>query len=236
MDIITRSTTLHQSPISCDPPHLDVKSNQILNRFTKTEAFCSFDVETDGDNPMMYSMRSIGLALYDGRNHSMIDSFYVTIAPQEDHRGVKFTPDPHTMKEFWDKHPEQWAEVNTNNVSPEKAMSLLAVWFQLHYQNFSIKFVARPSNFDWMWLKCYYEKYGPKNKPNIGYFCHDLSSLMRAYQKCHDIRDKKKFITQLSGDAPYTHNALDDAICQGRMYMTLRRLLDCDSNQNQSLT
>jgi hypothetical protein len=200
----------------------------------KPEAFCSFDVETDGDNPMMYSMRSIGLALYEGRDHTLVDQLYITISPQEDQEGVPFAPDPHTMREFWDKHPEQWRDVNTSTVSPQEAMASLAQWLHRHYETFLVKFVARPANFDWMWLKCYYEKYGPPKKPKIGYFCHDLSALMRAYQKCHGVQDKKKFMNQLSREAPYTHNALDDAVCQGRMYMSLRTLLDRDANHHVS--
>jgi hypothetical protein len=201
----------------------------------KPAAFCSFDVETDGTNPLQHSMLSIGIALF-SQSDGLVDTFYMTLEPQKDEQGVPFKHDSRTMRNFWDKHPNQWKEVQTNAQPPAVIMGHLSRWLSKHQRSYTIKWVARPANCDWMWLKSYYEKYGPLHKPEIGYYCHDLSSLMRAYELCHNVTDKKAFMIALSGSAPYTHNALDDALCQGHMYMNLRNLLDQKLHHNFSYT
>jgi hypothetical protein len=188
------------------------------------QAFASFDVETDGDNPLMYSMRSIGIALFVEESTTPIDSFYATISPRPG-AGV----DKKCMEEFWSKHPEQWKEVNTNCVDAKDAMANLSKWLTTHDKKYCIKFVASPANFDWMFLKSYYETFGPSEKYDIGFFCHDLTSLLRAYMIMNKIADKKGFLARICEYSKYTHNALDDAICQGKSYVNLRKLLSGNS-------
>ncbi len=198
-------------------------SNHERKQF-RPPAFCSFDVEVDGPHPLAHSMRSIGIALYTERD-GLLDTFYVHLKPQVDHQGTPFEPDPDTMRFFWNLRPEEWAHVNTDALEPREAMGRLADWMRTHQTRFTLKWVAKPSNCDWMWLKPYYEQYGPPDRPKLGHYCHDLSSLLRAYEIGHNIVDKKAWMNSLSNNAPYTHNALDDAICQGNMYMNLRKLL-----------
>lgn len=184
------------------------------------EVYCSIDVETDGSNPLQHSMRSIGVAAFTDTK-GLISTFYCTIQPRPN-----TSVDPVTMEEFWNKYPDHWREVNTNATTPQIAMLQLSNWLSsFTSSNICVKWVARPANFDWMWLKCYYEAYGPINRPPIGFFCHDLSALVLCYIKCHGITDRKAFEDSLTGGRPYTHHALDDAICQGEMYTRLRRLL-----------
>jgi hypothetical protein len=204
----------------------------------KEEAFCSFDVELDGTNPLEHSMRSIGIGLFveskgeskdktvnPNQTFSLIDTFYKTLQPQEHANGTAFKPDSNIMCDFWNQHPEQWKAVNTLTQTPKTIMFLLARWLEKYQKLYTIKWVASPANCDWMWLKSYYERYGPAKKPSLGHYCHDLSSLLRAYMLCHNIKDKTAFMQNLSENSPYTHHALDDAICQGKIYMNLRFLL-----------
>lgn len=212
----------NSSPSSSSPP--------------KPDAFCSLDIESDGTNPLQHSMRSIGIALFceppSGPCH--LDSFYMTLNPQKNAEGKPFPVHTKTMRNFWDKYPEQWQDVQKDAKDPETVMHHLSEWLKHHMKSFTIKWVARPANCDWMWIKCYYEAYGPRDKPDINYYCHDLSSLMRSYELCQGITNKKDFMTALSGNAPYTHNALDDAVCQGWMYMNLRKLLSQKGFHNHS--
>ena len=188
--------------------------------------FASFDIEADGPSPMTHNMRSLGIAIFNPKGE-ILDSFYVTIEAQVSAEGTSFLPDPQCLEEFWNHHPEQWTAVQQNAVSPTAAMEQLTTFITPYYANGNrLQWVADPANFDWMWLKGYYEKYGPsQDKPDIGYYCHDLSSLIRAYCLCHKIHDKSAFRRALSQGAPYTHRAIDDATCQGIMYCNLRRLL-----------
>lgn len=185
------------------------------------KCYCSFDIEADGTNPMQHSMRSLGIVVLD-ENAIVINTFYKTILPQMN-SGVC----QQTMSEFWSKHQDMWTEVNTNAVCPSKAMSDLVEFLKPLYLKYRVSWIASPACFDWMWLKCYYETYGPVIKPNIGYFCHDLSSMLNVYMKIHKIQIEncQEFKNQLMNGHPYTHNALDDAKCQGYMYLNLRKLL-----------
>ncbi len=189
-------------------------------------AFLSFDVEYDGTNPLQHSMRSIGIALFTEKEGYM-ERFYQNILPQVDDHGIPFPPDPENFKNFWAIRPQLWQNIQMNAVTPAEAMTRLATWLR-GFSQFRFVWVAKPANCDWMWLKPYYEKYGPVNKPSIGHYCHDLSALLRAYCLMHHIvrdEDRKRFTDNLAGGASYTHRADDDAVCQGHIYMNLRKLL-----------
>ena len=182
--------------------------------------FASFDVESDGDNPLTHSMVSLGVALFTESSHkignkSPFDTFYVTIKQQNGKVAQKST-----MKDFWSKLPKQWAHVTNNPDEPVAAMRKLATWLD-KYRGRSMKWIASPAHFDWMFLKCYYECYGPAQKPSIGYACYDLCSMMFAHCMENNL-NQSHLKRSLSQDLPYTHNALDDATYQGVVYMNMR--------------
>jgi hypothetical protein len=184
----------------------------------RQELFASFDVETDGSNPLQHSMRSIGIVVFNRRSE-VVGTFYTTLLQQ-----ANCTVDPKCKRAFWDLYPQMWQEVNTNPQTIAIGMQRLSNFLKT-LGHCNIKWVASPANFDWMWLKCYYEKYGPADKQDIGFFCHDLVSLVRSYTLLQGIKNKTTFLTSLSDGCARTHNALDDAMCQGVIYMNLRKLL-----------
>lgn len=188
-------------------------------------AYVSFDVEMDGTNPMQNSLRSIGLALF-VENVGLVDTLYMNILPRD-----STSPNPKTMRDFWDRHPDQWKKVNEQPLTPEAAMVELTHWLKGHGQTYTLKWVARPACVDWMWLKCYYETFGPRDKPDLGYYCHCLATMLRTYFLVYPVRDKKPVMAELSANLPYNHNALDDAICQGTIYMNLRKIFNQTKHQ-----
>lgn len=181
--------------------------------------FASFDVETDGNNPMQHSMRSIGIVLFDAL-HRIVGTFHYNLLPQE-----HATIDPKCFANFWAIRPRLWDAVQQNAKSPEWVMSQLSRWLFKHSESHRIVWVASPANFDWMFLKCYYEKYGPAKKYDIGFYCHDLTALLRAFTMLTNVKDRDVFVRYLRGGCDITHNSLDDATCQGHMYMNLRALI-----------
>jgi hypothetical protein len=191
--------------------------------------FASFDVETDGNNPMKHSMRSIGVALFREGNSRPFDTFYITLKPQADSDVEKSCYD-----NFWKYHVMKWRDINDNPSEITDAMAKLSEWLKT-YSASAIRWVSNPANFDWMFLKCYYEQYGPADKFEIGFFCHDLGSLLRCYSLVHDIRDRRGFSRSLAQGFQYTHNALDDAVHQGVIYMNLRRLINEKRLLNRSV-
>jgi len=199
-------------------------TSEFYSPVIKPSLYASFDTESDGTNPLQHSMLALGIALF-SEDNVMVDTFYCHILPQKNDNGISFKSDEGIMQNFWSKHPTVWKAMNENQLTPTAAMNSLHEWLY-KYRGYELKWVAQPANCDWMWLKCYYEKYGPPNKVNIGFFCHCLSSLLRSYCLCHGIADKKLFMLSLSGENPYTHCAIDDAIAQGVCYMNLRKLLN----------
>lgn len=192
-----------------------------MYRKRKTPLYASFDVETDGNNPMQNSMRSIGIALFVSGHAEPIDTFYRTVQPRAD-----AAPEDKCMRSFWKEHPEAWQHVNEDPSPASDVMTALSLWLKSYSTKYTIKWVASPANFDWMFLKCYYESYAmDTDKYDIGFFCHDFASLVRAYMLMQNISDAQKFKDYLAGGAVYTHHALDDAIYQGISYMNLRTLL-----------
>lgn len=195
-----------------------------------TPLYVSLDVEYDGITPVWHSMRSMGIAAFQDGIKEPVDQFYVTIKPQ---KGCH--PDPECIRKFWGRHPDQWKEVNTNACEPALAMELLNQWLRkLRLQGYVLKWVAGPANNDWKWLDFYWHKYGPSDKEDIGFFCHDISSLNRGYIIQNNITDKKRFREAITEEKKYTHRAIDDAVCQGTMYMNLRRLLSKEARQKKS--
>ena len=196
--------------------------------------FISFDIESDGNNPLQNSMRSIGVVLFiademKGKHYRIIDNFYDTIQPRD---GCK--PDDACMRDFWQQHPEQWKHVTDQPSTIRDVMHRLSEWLTKYSVRFNMKWVAGPCNFDWMFLKCNYETFGPVGKYDIGFFCHDLTSLMRSYMIIFNIANMRAFREEISDNYKCTHNALDDATCQGIMYMNLRHLLKCASVWNRT--
>lgn len=200
-----------------------LQKNSSARSKAKQNAYASFDIETDGNNPMQYNMRSLGVALYLENKMAPFATFYIRVEPFYQ---VEIDP---KCKTFWEKHQKQWADLQVGARPVGECMQMLSTWLTLHAQKYTIKWVANPANFDWMFLKCNYETHGPTGKYDIGFFCHDLSSLLRTYLLIHNITDKSAFTNQLSGQLKYTHHALDDALYQGRVYMKLRKLIRQDS-------
>lgn len=186
----------------------------------KPSAFASFDVELNGPNPLQNSMLSIGVALF-VEHVGLIDKFYKNVKPRPGTNA-----DPKTMEEFWYKNPIQWEKVNKNPCTHEEAMTDLSNWIATHSKTYKLKWVAKPSCVDWMWLKCYYDTYGPVNKPDIGFYCDCLATMLKTYFLVYPPQEKNECIARLANNLPYTHHALDDAIYQGTIYMSLRKIFN----------
>lgn len=179
--------------------------------------FASLDLETDGNNPLQHNMLSIGIALFN-TNGSLVDTFYQNIKPQ-----AGKVADPKCMKNFWDKYPELYKEVCTNQVEPSEAMLLLDTWLKTYSRTMRVTWVASPSCFDWMFLKCYFEAYGPQDKQELGFSCQCLPSLARGYAMLQRV-SVSRVMNSLGGPRMPCdiHHALSDAIYQGHCYMNLR--------------
>jgi len=231
MSYRTQTQRLQQIYQECVTQAMEQNNNPPTRGYGGPEPlYASLDVEYDGNTPVHHSMLSMGIAVFKEGLKDPVDQFYVTIKPQQD-----CNPDPECIRKFWARYPEQWREVNTDAKEPVEAMRLLNKWLlKIRLQGQVLKWVAGPANNDWKWLDFYWHKYGPPDKEEIGFFCHDISSLNRGYIIHNNITDKKKFREAITEDRKYTHRAIDDAICQGTMYMNLRRLLNKEAQCKKS--
>jgi hypothetical protein len=186
--------------------------------------YASLDIETDGNNPLQHNMLSLGIAMFN-RHGALIDTFYQNISPQ-----AGKVADPKCMTNFWNKFPELYKNVCTNRVEPAEAMTLLDKWLKTYSTN--ITWVASPSCFDWMFLKSYFEAYGPPNRYDLGFSCQCLPSLARGYAMLHN-SSVSEVMALLGGIRMSTdvHHALSDAIYQGHCYMNLRHLIEVMTNR-----
>jgi hypothetical protein len=184
--------------------------------------YLSFDVEADGSCPLLNNMLSLGIAGYDSNGKEIV-SFQRNILPIKGHE-----PEQRCMDEFWSKEPEAWIFVNTNRVTPQKAMGDLAdLLTNLKKSNWKIIWVARPAAYDWQWIKNYYDAFAPKNAPPIGYSAKCLSTMWWLYVKQNNLckeEDSNMWKTLTEG-FPHTHNPLDDARSQGTAFIKLSKLM-----------
>lgn len=193
---------------------------------TKT-LIVSFDCELDGTNPLQHSMRSLGVAVFEEGKSKHIATFYVNLKPQQ--HAISHEK---TMREFWAKREDQWTQVCTNQQDIPQAMAQFSDFLK-QFGNATLIYICSPVSVDWMFLKSYYEAYGPSNKFDIGFYCHDLSVIMRTYMLLNKIpKDgEDKFKRDLAEDQPYTHHALQDAIYQGVSYINLRLLIGFENKK-----
>lgn len=176
------------------------------------DIYVSFDVETNGPIPGLYSMLAIGCAAY-RYPKELVSTF---------ERNLEVLPDakehPDTMN-WWQGFPEAYAKTRENQVSPKQAMTELFEWSQ----NLPGKttFAAYPCGFDFTFL--YWYMMAMTNINSWVFSCVDMKTYAMALMKVDYRRSAKKYLPQhwFDKDLPHTHGALDDAIEQGAMFMNM---------------
>ena len=113
--------------------------------------------------------------------------------------------------------------------SPSYVMTQFALWLKDLSETYDYIFMARPSCFDWMYFKTYYDLYAPREFLHlVGFNCIDLSSELRKYELLagisNDPKAKNELWDSLKEKTIFTHRAYDDAIQQGTIYLNLLKL------------
>ena len=189
----------------------------------KQKIYLSFDIEADGDTPMLNNMLSFGIVAFNSSGQE-IGTFQKNLYPLEGHRA-----DEKCMKEFWNQIPEIWKFVNTDQVLARTAIRKLTDFLlSLIGNDNELVWIAYPSAYDWQWIKNYYEKFKPSYAPQIGYTAKCISTMFWSYclQNHLDSKEKKELWKELTEALPHTHNPLDDAREQGRGFFNLCQRLN----------
>lgn len=189
----------------------------------KPTLYLSFDIETDGDNPMLNNMISIGFV---GMNESMTEifEFSANILEIEGHQ-----QNPQTMK-FWEENKLAWNATQLNKRHYVEVMKDLSTHFTELSKMYVLKFIAMPSCFDWMFFKSYYEM--ARNiiptMYDIGYMCICISSYFSSYcelQKISGQNKEKLKLNLMEYNQNLDHYAIEDARSQAKLFIKTKQIV-----------
>ena len=173
------------------------------------EAWISVDIEASAPSPGVGSLLSIGACLVD----DLDASFYVELRPVDGRHWDEGAERVHSLTR---EHLEQ------HGATPEEAMRRFADWVASVAGDRRPVFVAHNATFDWMFVADYFHRYLGRNPFGISGL--DMKAWYLASRGLDRWADAVKEPMRIDAgvDAPHTHNALDDAREQARIFAALR--------------
>lgn len=188
----------------------------------KKEVFVSMDVESDGPFPGLHSMLSVGYAAFTDDQLEPVSTFT---------RNLDFiegaTQDPNTMA-WWNSTPALrmlYAETRENTIPGEQFVQDWIDWRNANFppNEWDMAIVCMPLTYDWKFPDYYFCRYNGHNPLGFSRGI-DLKSYAYARLGTRWVKTtKKKMPKRWFSDLPHTHNALDDAVEQGHLFMNMRR-------------
>jgi len=195
-----------------------------MSQNKKQELYLSFDIETNGNNPMLNSMISIG---FYGITLNLDNPFIyqANIFPLKNHAEEK------ECMLFWEKNKIAYLATQTNQKYFVDVMKELSDNFIQLSNDYTLKFIAMPACFDWMFFKSYYEmaQYELKEQfYNIGYNCICISSYFNSYTDSINYSSKDKELLKnklMEYNKNNDHFPLEDAKTQAKLYVKTKLLI-----------
>lgn len=180
--------------------------------------FGHFDIEADGPSPSTSNMINMGVVFTD-EEENIVDEINLDILPRPGYIGNEET------KKWW-QHEERIDEYNRimkKGVPFKEALAKLDA--KLKELNSKITWVARPANYDWMFFKCYWDLYSQDHPDafDIGFSATCLSTMRNIWMQITKTsrEDAEKLFKTWTSGLVMTHNGLDDARYQARIYHQL---------------
>lgn len=200
------------------PPREPQKDPQEQLDQEKEELILSFDVEASGPAPSVSSMVALGVVAV--LNNSIPLNNWVIDSKQWCLKEV-LPKDQKCFDEFWSKHMPVWEFILKNAIEPKKAMEELSDWLKELSKTYKLSWVAKPAAYDWMWLQCYYEQFGPEGKFPIGFKAEDINGFRNTIQTIPMEEATRNNFTKFiePTDIPLTHYPVEDAKRQAYMYL-----------------
>jgi len=173
------------------------------------ETYISVDIETAGPNPSQYPMLSIGACTVT----EPAQNFYVELQPDRD----AFSPEALQVSGL------SLDELRENGVPPEQAMGRFADWVnKVTPENNRPVFVAFNAPFDWTFVNDYFHRYLGHNP-----FGHSALDMKAFYMGLRGVAWSDtsfgKVTKHFEISHPLTHNALQDALDQAKVF---KKMLD----------
>lgn len=175
------------------------------------EIYVSTDVEADGPIPGPHSMLSFGSAAF-ARDGTLVATFAANLATLPGATG-----EAKTMA-WWATQPEAWAAHRAQLQAPEQAMPDYVRW--LKELPGKPVFVAYPATYDFMFVYWYLMRFAGESP--FSFSGLDMKSYAMALLGT-EFRDtnKRTMPRNWFSERPHTHQALDDAIGQGELFLNM---------------
>lgn len=190
--------------------------------------FISIDVETDGITPYsnLLSIGAVVIQLDGARTNpaKMVNTFYEQLLPRED--GI---PNDKTV-EWWTEDSEralEWKRLNTNSIDPKTALARFDDWIQrIGYPAIPI---AWKPEFDMAFINYYSDRY--LGKPQLFHRKRNgldikLLTALALNLRYEDVSLETHAFPEFGVDGKLDHNALNDAIMQGQVFIGAVERLD----------
>jgi hypothetical protein len=181
----------------------------------------SVDGEFTGLIPGPYSMISLGAVAYDAGGNEL-SRFKINICELPD-----ASRDPLTMT-WWAEHPQAWEASTENPTAPKEAMDQFDRW--LVALPGRPKLMGWPLPVDFMFIYWYYVRFVGKAPP-FGYDGIDIKTYAMAQMKTKTLSGEssgvsRKMVQEFLGifAEEFSHDPVDDASRQGKLYFGLRAL------------
>lgn len=177
------------------------------------QTFVSFDVETNGTIPGVFSMLSLGAVAFNHEGNEL-SRFQVNIKELPDAR------QDHDTMLWWKKQGEDvWAAIRKDVVNAVTAMRRFDVWTSVLPGR--LVPIAYPASWDWMFLYWYMIRFNG-NSP-FGFQCLDMKTLAAQILDL-PFRSISKSVMPKSWFDPtlkHTHIPMDDAAEQGHLFFSM---------------
>jgi ribonuclease T len=172
------------------------------------EIYISVDIEASGPIPGRYSLLSLGACIIG----ESTQNFYVELVPISD----LFVPE---AMQIVGQSLDHYNQIGTD---PKEAMKSFAAWIEQVSGGMTPVFVGFNATFDWAFVNWYFHSFLGENPFGIGGL--DIKSYYMGLVGC-EWRDTRssRIPEKYKGTAKHTHNALDDAIEQGKMFELMRQ-------------
>lgn len=194
------------------------------------ELFFSTDIETNGPIPIENSMLSFGTAVFhpDG---NLIDTFSANLET------LPFASENHDTMVWWKKNIEAYRATRQNTQDPKTTMEDYVAWINkiCKDHNANPVFVAYPATFDFLFIYTYLIKFVGKSP--FSFSALDIKTYAMAMLKTPYRQSTKKHMPKhWFSDTKHTHNALEDAIEQGQLFINMWRENTCKQSVSKKTT
>ena len=171
------------------------------------EIYLSVDIETSGPNPGNYALLSIGACTITEPG----ETFYIELKPDAD----GFLPESLAISGL------SLEILREAGIPPKDAMLKFSQWItHIVPEGSQPVFTAFNAPFDWMFVNDYFHRYLGYNP--FGHKALDIKALYMGLQKTNWLKTSYNIITKNTGqETALSHNALEDAIQQAKIFKTL---------------